>query len=307
MMHDHEHDIIFVTLSSLPDPTLSLNPARGVRRKEPELRNSRTSGSFRQFRAHRQMRHGHLSSHGLTYFWSSRRFRTAASQRAFSVGTRGRGDCFARRDKCPPGGCPRRHPAVRRAASTPRVVGVCGTHCGGTLSQRSREADRGVALGWPRRGCYVVHDGVVAARAGDGRRAGRRRRGRPARGRARGARAARRELGVLRGRRGGWQECERVSRRQRQMARSRARYDARARLRLVKIPQHSYSAKPRTRTSAHSRGRLHRTHSGQTRVCRLAVYRVHKYRLSIDQSGTIHHYEQNWRETCKKIQPIKSQ
>jgi hypothetical protein len=159
--------------------------------------------------------HGHLSSHGLTYFWSSSRCRTAASQRAFSVGTHGRGGCFARRDKCPPGGCPRRHPAARRAASTPRGVGGCGTHCGGTSSRRSREADRGVALGWPRRGCYVVHDGVVAARAGDGRRAGRRRRGRPARGQTRGARAARRELGVLGGRRGGWQECERVSRRQR--------------------------------------------------------------------------------------------
>jgi len=29
--------------------------------------------------------------------------------------------------------------------------------------------------------------------------------------------------------------------------------------------------------------------------------------LSIDQSGTIHVYDQNWRETCKKIKPIKSQ
>jgi len=48
---------------------------------------------------------------------------------------------------------------------------------------------------------------------------------------------------------------------------------------IRRVPQHSYSAKPRTRTRAHSRRRLHRTHSGQSRICRLAVYRVHKYRL----------------------------
>ena len=137
-----------------------------------------------------------------------------------------RGGCFARRDKCPRGGCPRRHPAARRAASTPRGVGRgCGTHCGGTSSRRSREADRGVALGWPRRGCYAIRHRSYAIRhrsctMESSPRAlvadsGRRRRGRPARGRARGARAARRELGVLGGRRGGWQECERVSRRQR--------------------------------------------------------------------------------------------
>jgi len=50
----------------------------------------RPSVSFRQFRAHRQVGHGHLSSHGWTYFWSLSRFRTAASQRAFSDGTSSR-------------------------------------------------------------------------------------------------------------------------------------------------------------------------------------------------------------------------
>jgi hypothetical protein len=122
--------------------------AWGVRRKEAELRNLRTSVSFRQFRAHRQMGHGHLSSHGLTDVWSSSRFRTAASQRAFSVGTRGRGGCFARRDKCPPGGCPRRHPAARRG-------------------ERGLEADDDARLVNPAEGAFA---GVRLDHEGGGRR-----------------------------------------------------------------------------------------------------------------------------------------
>jgi len=125
--------------------------ARGVRRKEAELRNLRTSVSFRQFRAHRQMGHGHLSSHGLTYFWSSSRFRTAASQRAFSVGSSAPAAAAAG-DASQDG---INAPGVSASPSCGATCRIDTSCCRGvrdalwrTLSQRSREADRGTLRGW---------------------------------------------------------------------------------------------------------------------------------------------------------------
>ena len=157
------------------------------------------------------MGHGHLSSHGQTYFWSSSQCRTAASQRAFSVGTRAAGDASQDGINAPGGGV---LVAILRRDVLHRHLVVSGGGAGRIVEELrlGARARLTAASRWAGRGEAA---GVVAARAGDGRRAGRRWRGRPARGRARGARAARRELGVLGGRREGWQECERVNRRQR--------------------------------------------------------------------------------------------